>query len=57
MRIAVEPDVDPDADVAELSPGSTLQEIDRAAGLSASQVADVAAGEIHRWADDVLARN
>ncbi len=42
--------------IAELVPGGTFHEIDRVAGLSAAQVADVAAGEIYRWADDVLAR-
>lgn len=43
--------------IAGLVPGATFQEIQRVAGLSAAQVADVAAGEIHRWADDVLARS
>jgi pimeloyl-ACP methyl ester carboxylesterase len=42
--------------VAALIPGATFHEIERVAGLSAQQVADVAAAEIHRWADDVLAR-
>jgi pimeloyl-ACP methyl ester carboxylesterase len=42
--------------VAELIPSATFAEIERVNGLSAAQVADVAAGEIHRWADDVLAR-
>ncbi len=42
--------------VADLIPAATFREIERVEGLSAAQVADVAAGEIHRWADDVLAR-
>jgi pimeloyl-ACP methyl ester carboxylesterase len=42
--------------IADLVPGGTFQEIQRVAGLSAAQVADVAAVEINRWADDVLAR-
>lgn len=42
--------------VAALVPGATFAEIDRVDGLSASQVADVAAAEVHRWADDVLSR-
>ena len=37
-------------------PHATFQEIDRVDGLSASQVADIAVGEIDRWADDVLTR-
>jgi pimeloyl-ACP methyl ester carboxylesterase len=41
--------------VAELIPRATFAEIQRVNGLSAAQVADIAAGEIHRWADDVLA--
>jgi pimeloyl-ACP methyl ester carboxylesterase len=40
--------------VAELVPDATFEEIDRVEGLSAAQVADVAAGIVHRWADDVL---
>lgn len=43
-------------EVADLVPGATFTEIERVDGLSASQVADVAAAEIHRWADDVLSR-
>jgi pimeloyl-ACP methyl ester carboxylesterase len=42
--------------IAELVPGATFQQVDRVADLSAAQVADLAAGEVHRWADDVLAR-
>ncbi len=43
--------------IATLVPGATFQEIDRVAGLSAAQVADIATAEINRWADDVLAHN
>lgn len=42
--------------IAELVPGASFQQIERVDGLSAAQVADVAAAEIHRWADDVLSR-
>lgn len=42
--------------IAMLVPGASFEEIERVAGLSATQVADVAAGKIERWADDVLAR-
>ncbi len=42
--------------VADLIPGASFQQVERVAGLSATQVADVAVGEIHRWANDVLAR-
>lgn len=42
--------------MAALIPGGTFYEIERVAGRSAAQVADVAADRIHRWADDVLAR-
>lgn len=42
--------------IADLVPGASFHEIDRVAGLSAAQVADLGATEIHRWADDVLAR-
>jgi pimeloyl-ACP methyl ester carboxylesterase len=43
--------------IAELIPGATFEEIDRVAGLSAAQVADIAASKIHHWADAVLARS
>jgi pimeloyl-ACP methyl ester carboxylesterase len=42
--------------IAELIPGATFEEIERVAGLSAAQVADIAASSIHRWADAVVAR-
>ena len=42
--------------VAELIPGATFAEIDRVEGLSAAQVAELAASNIRAWADDVLAR-
>jgi len=42
--------------VAELVPGASFAEIERVEGLTSTQVAEVAAGEIHRWADDVLTR-
>lgn len=41
--------------VASLVPDATFGEIDRVAGLSAAQVADIAAVEIQSWADRVLA--
>jgi len=41
--------------IADLVPGSTFGEIDRVAGLSAAAVAAIAADEVERWADDVLA--
>lgn len=43
-------------EVARLVPGATFAEIERVDGLSAAQVADVAATEIVRWADTVVAR-
>ena len=42
--------------VADLIPGATFRQIEQVEGLSAAQVADLAANEIHAWADDVLAR-
>ncbi|MBK5307026.1 MAG: alpha/beta hydrolase [Frankiaceae bacterium] len=42
--------------VAELIPGATFEQIAQVAGLSAAQVADLATSNIHRWADDVVAR-
>jgi pimeloyl-ACP methyl ester carboxylesterase len=44
-------------EVAALVPRATFAEIQRVDGLSAAQVADVAATEIRRWADDVLTRS
>ncbi len=43
-------------EITLLVPGATFQQIERVAGLSAAQVAEVAADEINRWADGVLAR-
>jgi pimeloyl-ACP methyl ester carboxylesterase len=42
--------------IAELIPDATFAEIERVEGLSAAQVADVAASNIHTWADSVVAR-
>lgn len=41
--------------IASLIPGATFAEIEPAAGLSATQVADLAAGIVTRWAESVVA--
>ena len=42
--------------ITELIPGATFEEIDRSAGMSTAQVADLAAGIVTRWAEDILSR-
>lgn len=44
-------------EVARLIPGASFAEIERVDGLSAAQVADVAAAEVLRWADTVVAQS